>query len=260
MYSFTHVFKTIIKLKCMQSEIKEPVVCAFANQKGGVGKTTLTHLIAKTITDPAIGKKCLVIEVDKQKSLSDLKNTIQENMGDKFVMPYDLRLLNDLEDVKELVEKEAEKYDIIILDTPGTLDKRGLVATLSIADIVLIPLNSSILEVNSSVDFIQTMYKVKEYRATLDLPFDYYTVLNRVDNKTRFYKSLVEELGENKINRFTATIKDLEAYRNFHMENYNPVYSYAPRGKKDAGFEAFVEEFLNVVQNMREKIKLTVNN
>ena len=237
--------------------LREPVVCAFANQKGGVGKTTLTHLIAKTITHPAIGKKCLVIEVDKQKSLSDLKDSIQESLGEKFVMPYDLKLLNDLDDVKDLVEKEAEKYDVIILDTPGTLDKKGLISTLSIADIVLIPLNSSILEVNSTVEFIKTMHKVKEYRATLDLPFDYFTVLNRVDYKTKFYKSLVEELGENKINRFAAIVKDLEAYRNFHMENYNPVYFHGQRGRKDVVFEAFIDEFLAAVQTMREKIKQT---
>ena len=234
---------------------KEAVVCAFANQKGGVGKTTLAHLIAKTITDPAIGKKTLVIEVDKQQSLSKLKKSIQTTMGDKFVMPYELVFLNDLGDVKSLVEKEAENYDIIILDTPGTLDKKGLISTLSIADIVLIPLNSSVLEVHSSVEFIQVMHKVKEFKATLDLPFDFYTVLNRVDNKTKSYKMLEQALEDYKINRFTAIVKDLESYRNVQMENYIPVYSYGPKGKKDASFETFVDEFLVAIQKMREKLK-----
>lgn len=237
---------------------KEVVVCAFANQKGGVGKTTLTHLIAKTITDPAIGKKCLVIEVDKQRSLSGIKDSIQEKMGEQFSMPYELKFLNDLGDVKALVEKEAENYDVIILDTPGTLDKKGLISTLSIADIVLIPLNSTVLEIHSSVEFIQIMHKVKEFKASLDLPFDFYTVLNRVDNRTKSYKMLVEALKEYTINRFTATIKDLEAYRNTHMENYSPVYSYGPKGKKDENFESFVDELLAAIQKMREKLKQTV--
>ncbi len=233
---------------------KEAIVCAFANQKGGVGKTTLTHLIAKTITDPAIGKKCMVIELDKQKSLMDIKISIQERLETKFSMPYDLRILNDLTEVKGLLAKEYQNYDVIILDTPGTLDKSGLIATLTMSDIVFIPISSSVLEVNSTIDFLEIMYKVKEYRAKTDLPFDYFTILNRVDSKTKFYKQLVEEIGENKINRFISTVPNREAYKNFHMENYSPVYSYEPKGKKDAAFELFIEEFLKAIEIMREKI------
>ena len=217
-------------------EKKEAIVCAFANQKGGVGKTTLTHLIAKTITDPAIGKKCLVIELDKQKSLTDIKNTIQERLQDKFTMPYDLLVLKELSDVKGIIAKEITNYDLIILDTPGTLDKDGLITALTMTDLIFIPLNSSVLEFNSTIDFIEIMYKVKEHRAKMELPFDYFTILNRVDSKTTFYKDLVLELGETKINRFVATIPEREAYRNHHMINYTPVYSYGPKGKKDANF------------------------
>lgn len=240
------------------TETNEAVVCAFANQKGGVGKSTLTHLIAKTITSKAIGKKCLVVELDKQKTLSDIRETIKERQHENFSMPYDLVVLGDLKEVKGLLEKEIENYDIIILDTPGTLDKNGLISTLAISDIVFIPLSASIVELNSTVDFIEIMYKVKDYRGKNGLPFDYYTILNRVKKSTKYFKQLMEELGEAKVNAFKAIVPDREAYTNQHMDNYNPVYSYEPKGKKDANFEAFIEEFLLVVKEMQVKISAEV--
>lgn len=145
----------------MAEKKKEAKVITFANQKGGVGKTTTTHIVSIGIAKK--GKSVLVCDLDPQANLSSVLGIDPE--GD-IVSLYDLFEGDcDIEDaivktesgvdllvgslllsgadrkysatgdeykLKEALEKVKNKYDYIIIDTPpalGVMSLNALAAT-----------------------------------------------------------------------------------------------------------------------------------
>lgn len=145
-------------------------VIVFANQKGGVGKTTTTVNIGAYMAEA--GKKVLLVDFDPQGNLSsslgiqESENTVyevmfghikaedalvttpQENMD---ILPSNLNLSgatielsktdkkDSLQYLKKAIQPLKDKYDYILIDCPpslGVLTVNGFVA----ADTVIIPL------------------------------------------------------------------------------------------------------------------------
>ena len=163
----------------MQEEINT-VVIGFSNQKGGVGKTTLTHLTSKALGND-LGKKVLVLECDPQKSLSAIMEGFKED-NPSGVPAYDL-IFCPIPEINKNCEKAFGKYDFVFIDMPGTLDKKGITTMLTSADIVFVPVTPSQLDLDSTAKFLEELYKVQKWKEDNGYPFFYYTVMNRYKSK-----------------------------------------------------------------------------
>jgi chromosome partitioning protein len=226
----------------------EALILGFANQKGGVGKSTLTHLTAKTLGSKAMGsKKVLVLEIDKQATLNQIRESWSET-HENYNYPYDL-ITCTLENLLNHLNKEnGSKYDFIFIDMPGTLDKTGILKMLTTADILFIPVSPSSYDVNSTVDFIKKVFYIRNEREKIDLPFEYYTIINRVKSGTKAGRELFSMLEANQINLMETTITDYEAYKE-HSENFNEIIG--PKQKANLEFEKFMLEFLKLVNKFK---------
>lgn len=224
------------------------IILGFANQKGGVGKSTLTHLVAKTLGSPTMGKKVLVVETDKQGTLTDIREGFKENGVTTF--PYDLIRSTVLDFGQHISGENLQKYDYIFMDMPGTIDKEGIITMLLNADILFLPLSPSTFDINSTVGFIEEVYSVKQRRLQLELPFEYYTIINRVKSGTKAGRELMGSLEDNKINLFETTITDYEAYKD-HSINYSPILG--SKKKESIEFEKFMAEFTEKVAKFQLK-------
>lgn len=229
-------------------EKERAIVLGFANQKGGVGKSTLTHLTAKTLGLNPNGKKVLVIEVDKQATLTDARSKyVNDGVSD---FPYDL-IKCELSDFdSHLSAKNFLKYDFIFLDMPGTLDKDGITIMLVQADILFIPLSPSAYDTNSTASFIEEVFEIQKKREELELPFDYYTIINKVKSGTKAGRELIATLEDYKINLFDTTITDYEAYKE-HSVNFNSIIG--SKIKHSYEFEKFIDEFFDKIKKFKLK-------
>ncbi|WP_019180115.1 ParA family protein [Microbacterium yannicii] len=139
-------------------------IVAVANQKGGVGKTTVAMQLGAALSRR---HRVLVVDVDRQRS------TVwwAENMRDR--LPFDFAGDQNPKLLGRLRELRAE-YDFVVVDTPGSLeDTPVLERVLDAADTVVIPLIPEPLAVEPTMRTINRLIEPRALRHAV--------LLNRID-------------------------------------------------------------------------------
>jgi chromosome partitioning protein len=108
--------------------IQTPVIVTFANQKGGVGKTTLCVTFANYLVTK--GVRAVVIDCDFQHSIMKCRKADIKKYGENAV-PYDVLAYeaNDKQAMTVLMEKlhNDPSIDVVLMDSPGSLKAEGLI-------------------------------------------------------------------------------------------------------------------------------------
>ncbi len=114
-------------------------IIAFVNQKGGVGKSTLTTNIAAVLSEKY---KVLLLDTDSQGSSEDwgiarINKLETDNKLRVFSKQY--RGIKKATEVSMDLEEIAASYDIVVVDTPGRNELVSL-GVIAAANLVIIPL------------------------------------------------------------------------------------------------------------------------
>ena len=105
--------------------MRDNIMITFANQKGGVGKTTLCTMFADYLA--VKGESVLVVDFDRQQTIFSKR---QEDIG-KYegvrlpytVQPFDIK---DTNNVREFLTNLRNGYKgFVLMDTPGNLSQQG---------------------------------------------------------------------------------------------------------------------------------------
>lgn len=136
------------------------IIC-FANQKGGVGKSTLATLYANHLAEE--GKNVIIFETDIQRSILSQRNDDIKLWGEGEEK-YDIRFFNlkNESDSTELMRKAHEILDnmpdaTIILDVPGNITEDYLVPIFVHSDYLAVPFFYEKITLNSTSVFIMVI-------------------------------------------------------------------------------------------------------
>ncbi|RYX79079.1 ParA family protein [bacterium] len=213
-------------------------VVAFAGQKGGTGKTTVAVAFASNI-HYLLRKKVLVIDVDSpQYSLWTYRNTElnQLNENKKLAKAFEKQrietypIINDtIISVPRILDeyRRSNEFDIIIIDTPGTVNIPGYKECLMAVDYIVTPLEAEDMSLTSNLEFISFIINdiLNIHGSTLKNYFVFWNKIRKTTNKD-FFVEVHKSLVENGINIMDALVEDRVDYqRNVCRSTLFPISS-----------------------------------
>lgn len=153
---------------------KKPLFIAFSSQKGGVGKSTFTALVASTL-HYRMGYNVAVLDCDyPQHSLlkmreRDLK-TVRENESFRKMAHKQFMTINKkaytiekckaetaLSEANDLIQSSTVPFDVIFFDLPGTVNSTGILQTLMGMNYIFSPITADRVVVESTLSFTQAL-------------------------------------------------------------------------------------------------------
>lgn len=250
---------------------KYRILC-FANQKGGVGKTTSAVNVAACLA--RAGKKVLLVDADPQGNATsgigvskrELESTVYDVLiGEKtvaetvvetsaknlFLLPSGIDLVGaelELADearreyrLKDALEQVREQYDYIIIDCPPAL---GLVTinTLVAADGVIIPLLCEYYSLEGLTQLNATIGQIrKRYNAHLELLG---VLLNMYDGRLNLTVSVLEEIKKFFPGKVFRTPIPRSVRLSEAPSHGLSIVDYEPHGKGAAAYAAVTRELM----------------
>ncbi len=174
-------------------------VISTLNQKGGVGKTTISANLASYLQND--GYNVLLIDTDVQGSLKDWTTaTEDETVSVKSIHKND---------IKKEIPLLKDKFDFLILDgRPEASREMGIVIRLS--DIVLIPVQASSLDIWSTQIIAEAIEARQE--VTNGLPISRF-ILNKIKKNTKLANDAKEAILELNIALMETILHDREDFK-----------------------------------------------
>ncbi len=244
---------------------------AFATQKGGAGKTTLTVLLASQL-HYVYGYEVAIIDCDyPQHSVIKLRNRdvdmIQmdpfykamaykqfDKLNKKGYSVVEASFEDALEKAKELSEQMPE-LDFIFFDLPGTVNAKGVTTVIMNMDYIITPITADRVVLESSISFA-ALVNEKLITTGLSKIKGINMVWNMVDKREKtelydVYETVINELG---ISIFESTVSDSKKFRRDVTESHKPIFrsTLFPIDKrlvKSSGIVGLVDEFLRVMND-----------
>lgn len=141
--------------------MKNPII-VFANQKGGVGKSTLCMSFANYITKEKNIQDVTVIDTDPQKTII-MKRKTDIDKYSKSYAPYKVMSfsLDDVDAVENMMSTIKEVGNPFLFDTPGMMKLQGLLVLLAFCDYIICPTHFDNLSISATSEFLIYIEKLR---------------------------------------------------------------------------------------------------
>lgn len=177
-------------------------VIAFANSKGGSGKTTSALLLACALAEQ---KPTTIIDADPRHPVT--------TWGEMDGRPDSLTVITNQSEktILDEIEGAAEKDPFVIIDLEGTAS-RLMSYAISQADLVIIPLKEQQQDAMAALDVIQEIHR--DMKATRrKIPYSVLFTQSRAAVKSRTAKHIAKQFRDNpKIDTFNVEIHERDAF------------------------------------------------
>jgi len=250
---------------------KQPLFVAFTNQKGGVGKSALTTLVAGYF-HYEMDKNVLVVDCDypqysiysmrdRDKQAVEKSDQLKEMMMNQFTRvqkkAYTI-LTSPPDETKEVTESFLENsevdYDVVFFDLPGTVNSRGILQSIMNMDYIFTPIVSDRMVMQSSLAFTTTIQDFIAYAPKAPLK-GLYLLWNMVDRRVNsdLYTIYNEIITRLKLNVLETVLPNTQRYSKELSPNGKPFFRctlFPPNKKilKGSNLPELCEEISKIIQ------------
>lgn len=244
---------------------------AFSSQKGGVGKSTFTTLVA-SIMHYRMGYNVAVFDCDyPQHSLSlmrdrDMKAIMQNEalmklahrqfttINKKAYPVLQSRADNALKEAEAFLQSSTVPLDVVFFDLPGTVNTPGLLNTLAGMQHIFSPITADRVVMESTLSFTDVLTNVlmKKGQTSIETIRLFW---NQVDGreKSHLYKTYGDIIREVGLQVMEARISDSKRFRKESEITRKTVFrsTLLPadiRLMSTCGLDMFMNEFLKTIK------------
>lgn len=254
----------------METKNKTTII-AFSTQKGGVGKSTFTTLIA-SILHYRLGYNVAVFDCDfPQYSLMqmrerDLKTVMQnealKKMAHKQFTSLKKKAYPIFQSRAEVVLEELSEYqattevipDFIFLDLPGTVNTAGILSTLANVHYIFSPITADRVVLESTLSFTDVLTNVLMKKKQTEIK-SIHLFWNQVDGreKTALYENYSKVIKDLGLQLMKTSIRDSKRFRKEGETVAKTVFRSTllpadPKLMAVCGLDHFIDEFLSVIK------------
>lgn len=250
---------------------KKPLFIAFSSQKGGVGKSTFTALVASTL-HYRLGYNVAVFDADfPQHSLIKMKARdlamVMENETLKKLAYRQFTAINKkaypilqhkaegvLEAAQEFVDISSLAVDVVFFDLPGTVNTPGILKALAGMHHIFTPITADRLVMESTLIFTQLLQDVIMKKGETNIQ-TINLFWNQVDGREStplygVYNQLIEQLG---LPLMQSQVKSSARFRKESEADSRTVFRSTlippdERLMKACHLNLFIREFLKIIE------------
>ena len=246
-----------------------PKVISISNRKGGVGKTTLTTVMAEEIANA--GYSMVMLDLDSQTDLTDINMRENEDnnlfdlltgqkaleevvielpgKGDKKIISGSARVDEIKTNVKntlaEIVEKLKETYDFVLLDHPPSLTELSRAGYI-VSDELLIIAEAQQLSLKNLTSFLQ---EIKELQLEVEPKLNVLGIVaNKVDLRRKLTKRMLEKFKRNFPDLFFEEYIGVDTAIPNAQFNQETMRDLPWRARTLSQFERVIEEMIQRLQ------------
>ena len=217
------------------------MIIGLLNQKGGVGKTTLSISIAHEFARRNPLKRVLVVDADPQQSALSWSE-VREKTPPFHVIGFSKKSLHrDLPPI-------ATGYDFVIIDGPPRVTELARSCIMA-SDIVIIPCTPSPYDIWASAETVELIKEASVYKEKLKGVF----AINRKIVNTAMGRDVVEALNQMELPVLKSHISQRIIFAETAASGLT-VFDMEPEGKAAQEIGAVVEEVATLMNVVSEAI------
>ncbi|UZO77679.1 ParA family protein [Microcystis aeruginosa str. Chao 1910] len=217
-------------------------VIAVVNQKGGAGKTTISMNVAGSLAKR--GHKVLVVDADPQGTATRWAASAED---DKLFPASVVGLSAATTKVHREVKKFLDDYEWIVIDCPPAADSPVPQSALLIADLAVVPLIPSPLDMWAAVGIREAILNVSSINEALQARL----VFNQYQQNTSLAKEALEILSEFGIELCDTRIGSRQVYRQSAVFGHT-VHDFGSKAKEAIEeIEGLTDELLSVIESAK---------